>query len=650
MLSALWLIPMLPLAGFVVLILTGTKLPRLLVGIIAVGLVLASFIVTVGAGWEQHNLYPPPPAHEGPMSPTLHGPTSPVGTIQTLYRWMNVAVGDRSYTVGLSFYFDPLALIMCVVVTFVGALILLYSTRYMRDDEGYSRFFAFMSLFVGSMLTLVLAGNLVLLYLGWEGVGLCSYLLIGFWYREPGNARAAFKAFLVTRIGDVAMLVGLLLLFTHLHTLDIQEVMQQATAQWPVGSALAVAAAALLLGGAVGKSAQLPLQTWLPDAMAGPTPVSALIHAATMVTAGVYLIARTHVLFELAPIVLWIVGVIGAATLLIAAGSALVQSDIKRVLAYSTMSQIGYMFLALGVGAWSAAIFHLFTHAFFKSLLFLGAGLVIMSLHEEQNLLRMGGLRRELPLAFWSLLIGAASLSAVPLVTAGFFSKDAILSAAWAAGQPGLWLAGLVGALLTSIYSFRLIFLAFFGEKKHETAPVAHPAVTIALVVLSLLALTAGFLNVGWFTHGAGLVTNLLHGTFPAARGLAEADHAASPLLAVLPGAMSLLGIAIAALLYLRPAAPAASLAQAPPVRALHRFLLSGWGFDWLYSHLFVRPYQVVAGLLRSDPADTLPSVLAGISIGLHVLLSYTQTGRVRTYVAVLAMGVIIAVMLVVLR
>lgn len=646
MLGALWLIPLLPLAGFVALIIAGTKLPRVLVGLIAVGTVAASFIVTAGAGWQQVGLYQAAPMYE--PSPSA---TSPMATIQTLYQWMDVAVGDRSYSLGIAFYFDPLALVMCVVVTFVGALILLYSTRYMRDDEGYSRFFAFMSLFVASMLTLVLAGNLVLLYLGWEGVGLCSYLLIGFWYRDLKNARAAFKAFLVTRVGDAAMLVGLLLLFTHLHTLDIQEVMRAATVAWPVGSALAVAAAACLLGGAVGKSAQLPLQTWLPDAMAGPTPVSALIHAATMVTAGVYLIARTHVLFELAPIVLWIVGVIGALTLLIAAGSALVQSDIKRVLAYSTMSQIGYMFLALGVGAWSVAIFHLFTHAFFKSLLFLGAGLVIMSLHEEQNLFRMGGLRKHLPLAFWSLLIGAASLSAVPFVTAGFYSKDAILSSVWESGQGWLWLAGLVGALLTSIYSFRLILLAFFGEQKHEAARLVSPAVTIALVTLSIFAIGAGFLNVGWFTGGTGPVSGLLQGTFAGVRGLTEPDHAGHPfLLQILPGLMSLLGILIAGLLYPQPAPALVAITQTAPAQALHRFLEGGWGFDTLYDWLFVRPYKALARLNRSDFADLIPQLLAAISIGLHIVLSYTQTGRVRGYVTVIAMGAIILLMLVVMR
>src|SRR6201993_1147111 len=335
--------------------------------------------------------------------------------------------GSGGFQPEIAFYLDPVSLLMLLVVTFVGFLIHLYSVEYMRDDEGYARFFAYMNLFVASMIILVLANNFLLLYLGWEGVGLCSFLLIGFWYQDPANVRAASKAFIVTRFGDTAFAVGLFLLFTRLGTLDIQELMHRASARWAPGSGVAIAAAALLLGGAVGKSAQLPLQTWLPDAMAGPTPTSALIHAATMVTAGVYLIARTHVLFALAPPVQFAVAVIGIATLLLAGFSALTQHDIKRVLAYSTVSQIGYMFLALGVGAWQAAIFHFMTHAFFKALLFLGAGVIINALHDEHSIFRMGGLRKELPVTFWPFLIAGCSLAGLPFITAGFFSKDLII-------------------------------------------------------------------------------------------------------------------------------------------------------------------------------------------------------------------------------
>ena len=346
----------------------------------------------------------------------------------------------------------------------------------MADEEGYSRFFAYMNLFVGSMLVLVMASNLLLLYLGWEGVGLCSFLLIGFWYKDPENGRSARKAFIVTRIGDVSLAIGLFILATTLGTLDVREIAQKATSSWPVGSSLAVAVAALILGGAVGKSAQLPLQTWLPDAMAGPSPVSALIHAATMVTAGVYLIARTNALFTLAPAVQLAVGIIGAAGVLVAGLSALTQRNIKRVLAYSTMSQLGYMFLALGIGAWSGAIFHLVTHAFFKSLLFLGAGVVILAVNHEHDIYAMGGIARKSPFTFWTFLVAAFTLAAIPPTTAGFSSKDLILTLAWQSGGVGrlFYLLGLAGVFVTSVYIFRLVFIVFAGSPRPAAAPAAH--------------------------------------------------------------------------------------------------------------------------------------------------------------------------------
>ncbi len=391
--SLLWIVPALPFAGFVLLALVGRRLPRAAVSAVGVGTVALSALLAliIGAAF-------------------LSAPPSGGMFIDHLWTWMSAG----GFAPAIAFQLDALSLLMMVVVTFVGFLIHLYSTGYMADDDGYARFFAYMNLFVAMMLTLVLGDNLLLLYLGWEGVGLCSYLLIGFWYRDPKNGRAARKAFVVTRVGDTAMSIGLFLLFTQLGTLTIRDILQLAPAHFPVGSGMAVAVALLLLGGAVGKSGQLPLQVWLPDAMAGPTPVSALIHAATMVTAGVYLIARMHVLYTLAPAAQLVVAIIGAATLLIAGFSALAQTDIKRILAYSTISQIGYMFLALGVGAFAGAMFHFFTHAFFKALLFLAAGAVIEALHHEQNIFRMGGMRRALPLVFWTFLAGAGALAAFP--------------------------------------------------------------------------------------------------------------------------------------------------------------------------------------------------------------------------------------------
>ena len=388
----------------------------------------------------------------------------------TLHLWTWMQVG--SFSPDFAFYVDQLTIVMMSIITGVGFLIHLYSTEFMQDDSDYSRYFAYMNMFVAAMLILVMADNLLLLYLGWEGVGVCSYLLVGFWYKDPANGAASRKAFVVTRVGDTAMALGLFLLFVDLGTLQIQPMLQVANSIWISGDTIPTIATLLLLGGAVGKSAQLPLHTWLPDAMAGPTPVSALIHAATMVTAGVYLIARTHDLFILAPSVQLLVAFVGLATLLLAAFTALNQQDIKRILAYSTISQIGYMFMALGVGAWSAGIFHLMTHAFFKALLFLAAGAVIHCLHHEHNIFKMGGLRSKLPVVFWSFLIGSAALAALPF-TSGFFSKDQILLSAYEIHGvgPWLWAGGLLGALLTAIYSFRLVFIVFYGDCLLYTSP-----------------------------------------------------------------------------------------------------------------------------------------------------------------------------------
>ena len=409
---------------------------------------------------------------------------------QVLWTWFDTG-GLRPQ---VAFYLDAMTVIFILVITVVGFLIHLYSTEFMEHDEGFTRFFMYMNLFVASMLVLVLADNLLLLYLGWEGVGMCSYFLIAFWQKDTQNVYCGRKAFIVTRIGDTAMIVGLFLLFTHYHTLEIQPLMH-AIAATPAGAAVVVAAAWLLLGGAVGKSAQLPLQTWLPDAMAGPTPVSALIHAATMVTAGVYLIARTYALYMLAPDVRLAVAIIGTVTLLYAGFSALTQNDIKRSLAYSTVSQIGYMFLALGVAGWDAGIFHFMTHAFFKALLFLGAGVIIEALADEHDIFKMGGLRRELPVVFWTFLIGAASLAALPLVTAGYYSKDLIISTSLGSfdGSAWLWAGALAGALLTGIYSFRLVFVVFFGEQKTPVTRRPRWRMQTPLVVLAVLSVIGGF-------------------------------------------------------------------------------------------------------------------------------------------------------------
>ncbi len=616
------LIPALPFAGFIILALAGGRLSKAVVAVIGAGSVGLSAILAALTG----------------IRFILAPPEDYVFT-QTLWTWMQI----DGYAPAISLMLDPLSLVMVLVVTAVGFLIHLYSTEHMEHEEGYSRFFAYMNLFVGAMLTLVLADNLLLLYLGWEGVGLCSYLLIGFWYRDPVNGLAARKAFIVTRIGDTAMALGLFLLFSNLGTLNIQELMQSASKQWPAGSSTAVLAAALLLGGAVGKSAQLPLQTWLPDAMAGPTPVSALIHAATMVTAGVYLIARTNVLFTLAPVVQTTVAVIGALTLLMAGFSALTQKDIKRVLAYSTISQIGYMFLALGVGAWSAALFHFMTHAFFKALLFLAAGVVILAQHEEHDMFKMGGLRARLPLTFWTFLIGSCSLSALPLVTAGFYSKDLILWQAWSSPSGGawLWLAGLVGAFITSIYTFRMVFVTFFGESKMDVSWMPGLRTAVPLTVLAIVSIIGGFvdlpMNLGNLPLFSGFLQPVFHETL-AGRG-AEGGETMSQVISSL---VSLAGIFVAFLFFLQRPHYARDLVQSPVAASLHRFWFSGWGFDRMYDTLFVRPFLWITRVNKSDFIDSIYTGIAGLNQAAHDLLSLTQTGSIRWYAMGIAIGAVV--------
>src|SRR5260370_5232008 len=514
--------------------------------------------------------------------------------VQHLWIWMN----SGGLQPEIALYLDSVALLMLLVVTFVGFLIHLYSVEYMLDDEGYARFFAYMNLFVASMITLVLSNNLLLLYLGWEGVGLCSFLLIGFWYQDPVNVRAASKAFIVTRVGDTAFAVGLFLLSTRLGTLDIQELMHRASVQWNSGSGIAVAAAALFLCGAVGKSAQLPLQNWLPDAMAGPTPTSALIHAETIVTAGVYLIARTHVLFTLAPPDQVAVAIIGATTMLLAAFISLAQRDMKRVLAYSTISQVGYMFLALRLVAWSAALFHFMTHAFFKALLFLAAGVVIHAIH-EQNLYLMGGLRFELRLAFWSFVIGGSALAGLPLITAGFFSKDLILWQSWAGPNGNLlfWIAGMTGDMLTSLYTFRMISLTFYGPQQSHVKAESGLSVRIALIVLCVLSLLGGYVDPPPHFGGVPALSNFLSSTLPPLEE-AHIGPITETITALCASAVFALGLSLAYLLY----GPQRS--RLPARGFLQQLWLAGWGFDWFYDRLLVRPFQWLSKKTASDLAD----------------------------------------------
>jgi NADH-quinone oxidoreductase subunit L len=614
MLELLWLIPAIPFASAAVLALVGNRLSRRLATTVGVGSIALSAALAIAIAVS-----------------FLASPPDGGAYSQTLWTWIEVA----GFHPQIGLYLDALSLVMILVVTFVGFLIHLYSSEFMAADEGYSRFFAYMNLFVASMLTLLLGDNLLLLYLGWEGVGLCSYLLIGFWYRQRENGRAAQKAFIVTRVGDTAMALGLFLLFTNLGTLHIQDLMHLASSRWAVGAALPTAAAFLLLGGAVGKSAQLPLQVWLPDAMAGPTPVSALIHAATMVTAGVYLIARTHALFSLAPAAQTAVATVGAATLLLAGTSALTQWDLKRVLAYSTVSQIGYMFLALGVGAWPAAIFHFMTHACFKALLFLGAGVIINAQHDDHNIFRMGGLRRELPTTFWTFLIAGCSLSGLPLVTAGYFSKDLIMWNAWSApnGHPVFWIAAMVGAFLTALYTARIIFKVFFGSSQTPVSERPGAAMTVPLVVLAVLSVVAGYIK-GPFLRFIGTVLPPLSEVH--SQGMPEL---ASGLIAL---GLLLLGVYLAWFLYLRRGDHSEAVVSTTVGQAVHQFWFADWGFDWLYDKLFIQPFLWISSVNKSDFVDSIYRGIAGLSKLASRSLSASETGRVRWYAAGITLGAIV--------
>ncbi len=612
MLDLIWLLPSFPALGFLSLVLTSGNLPKKAVAVIGAGSIGLSFLVAALCAMEFLN------------SGADH-------FSRETWTWM--AVGG--FSPGFTFYLDGLSTVMMLVITGVGFLIHVYATGYMADDPSYSRFFSYMNLFVAAMLMLVLGDNLVVLYLGWEGVGLCSYLLIGFWYTNPANGYAARKAFVVTRVGDTSMAIGLFLLFAHFGTLNIQDLMHAAESEWAIGDQLPAIAALLLLGGAVGKSAQLPLQTWLPDAMAGPTPISALIHAATMVTAGVYLIARTHILFELAPDVQILVAWIGLITLLMAGFTAMTQSDIKRILAFSTVSQIGYMFLGLGVGAWSASIFHLMTHAFFKALLFLGAGSVILAMHHEQDIFKMGALRKVLPFSFACFLVGSLALTAFPF-TSGFFSKDEILLAALELEGPGtiLWLGGVIGAFFTGIYTFRLMFIVFFGESRghHCEGEYGGWNMKAPLAVLMLLSLVGGFIPIpvdAVFSHGE-----------------VHEEHHASLLVEGFMIVVPLIGIGIAYLFYGSKTFSVEKLISSPLAQNLHRFWNIGWGMDWLYDRLFVFPFMWLARINARDIIDLFYGLVVDINQTAHRMIVRTQTGSLRWYALSLATGLVVIITL----
>ncbi|GHE40381.1 NADH-quinone oxidoreductase subunit L [Sphingobacterium griseoflavum] len=477
--ALIWLIPLIPLLGFIINGLTRNSVPKIVSGIVGSLAVLASFVLSTLAYLE--------------VSAARDAGSVASFTVH-VFDWFSVG----SLRIALSFLLDPLSAIMLLIITGVGFLIHLYSCAYMAHDEGFGKFFAYLNLFIFFMTILVLGSNYLVMFIGWEGVGLCSYLLIGFWFKNSSYASAAKKAFIMNRIGDLGFLLALFFILEAFGSLEYAEVFAAASGM-SVGAPVIVIITLLLFVAATGKSAQIPLFTWLPDAMAGPTPVSALIHAATMVTAGVYLVVRSNVLFLLAPLSMEIMAVVGVVTAFVAAFIALTQNDIKKVLAYSTVSQLGYMFLGLGVGAFTGAFFHVLTHAFFKALLFLGAGSVIHAVQDEQDMRKMGGLRKALPITFTTMLIGTIAISGIPPF-AGFFSKDEILAHTFQ-HQPVFWVIGLITALFTAFYMFRLLFLTFFGKFRGTAEQQSHVhespwLMTVPLIILAILSVVGGFINV----------------------------------------------------------------------------------------------------------------------------------------------------------
>ena len=611
-----WLIPLFPLVGALANALFGRRIGHA-AHWIAVPALLLSFLTSCLV-----------------FSRVLHGETY----VGQLFPWITAG----SFQTGVLVQVDQLTAVMLLVVTGVGFLIHVYSIGYMHEDPDVARFFTYLNLFVFSMLTLVMAGDFLLLYVGWEAVGLCSYLLIGFWYQKQSATDAGKKAFIVNRVGDFGFGLGVMLIWTTFGTLTYRDVFSKATDAVSTGTYLAIAL--LLFTGACGKSAQLPLFTWLPDAMEGPTPVSALIHAATMVTAGVYMVARCHKLFEMAPLSLEIVAWVGGLTALFAATIGVAQTDIKRVLAYSTISQLGYMFVGVGVGAYAAGIFHLVTHAFFKALLFLGAGSVIHGLHGEQDLRKMGGIAPRMLVTTITFLVGAVGLAGLPPF-AGFFSKDEILAATFHhEGHRLLWFILLAGVFLTAMYTARLVFLAFFGRPRMSKEQAHHihesPAVmTVPLGLLAILTAVAGIIGVP-SEHGTTF-TRFLAPVLPAAEG--EHGGVAALALAAVSVIAALAGVFVAWLVYGRGQVDAEKIGVAE--NPIHRLVLNKYYVDELYDALFVKPlYRLFLWCAQIFDVKVIDGLVNGVAravIAWALSLRRLQTGFVMNYALGMLLGAV---------
>lgn len=629
MIDLIWLIPLLPLLGFLLNGIGRDVLPKPVIGLLGSGVVLVSFLLSCGVFAEVY---------------TARQAGDPAVFTQPFFEWITAG----SLNVSLSFLVDPLSAVMLLIVTGIGFLIHVYSIGYMKRDAGFAKFFAFLNLFVFFMLLLVLGSNYLVMFIGWEGVGLCSYLLIGFWFKNKEFASAGKKAFVMNRIGDLSFLIAVFIIFNTFGTLEFTGVFPQA-AGMAMGDTTLLLITLLLFVAATGKSAQIPLFTWLPDAMAGPTPVSALIHAATMVTAGIYMVARSNILFTLSPITLQVVAAIGICTALLAAAIAITQNDIKKVLAYSTVSQLGYMFLGLGVGAFTGAFFHVITHAFFKALLFLGAGSVIHAMSDEQDMRRMGGLRKKLPVTYLTMLVATIAIAGIPPLS-GFFSKDEILAHVFAENKL-LWVLGVIGALFTAFYMFRMLSLTFFGKFRGTAGQADHlhesPAtMTVPLVILAVLSAAGGLLNVPSALGGGYALASFLSPVFADSAAQTGAFHLNHSTEYILMAVSAVGAIVMAAIAYRQYAVkgviPAADEA---PRGFLARLSYRKFYVDELYDIVVVRPlhalsvffYRIVDKSGIDGLVNGLGKRVGESGQGIRLL----QTGNVGSYIFMMVIAVV---------
>jgi len=626
--SLIWIV-LFPLIGFAINGIGRNVLTKPIISIIGCGTILTSFLLSCGVFSTVY---------------TARKSGEIASFTQTVFEW--ISVGDLH--ISLSFLVDPLSAIMLLIVTGIGFLIHLYSTAYMKHDAGFGKFFSYLNLFIFFMLLLVLGSNYVVMFIGWEGVGLCSYLLIGFWYHRSDYASAAKKAFVMNRIGDLGFLLAIFLIFNTFGSLEFSTVLPQA-AQLEVGNPTMLLITLLLFIAATGKSAQIPLFTWLPDAMAGPTPVSALIHAATMVTAGIYLIVRSNIMFVLSPTTMEIIAIIGLATALLAAFIALTQNDIKKVLAYSTVSQLGYMFLGLGVGSFTGAFFHVITHAFFKALLFLGAGSVIHAMSNEQDMRMMGNLKKKLPITFTTMFIGTVAIAGIPPL-AGFFSKDEILAHAFVHNQL-YWVLGFLGALFTAFYMFRMLFLTFYGtfrgtneqEKHIHESPIS---MTLPLIVLALLSVIGGILNVPQALGGTMGLATFLQPVLADSASKVSAGHLSHATEYILMGASAVAAIGMAIYAYVTYASkgiiPGADHEHRSGLARLsyHKFYI-----DELYHAIIVKPLNMLSSfffkIIDKRTIDGFVNALGQGASQSGKLIRLLQQGNVGYYIFFMVIGVI---------